>query len=64
MALDITSYNSSLLLPGQTQRLINNCFNDLNWLIAFEKFSGLDIQPLSSAHDQRWRPNRLFAGLY
>lgn len=45
MPFDITSYHSSLQLPGQTQGLIDNCFNDLNWLKAFEKFSGLDIEP-------------------
>ena len=44
MSLDISSYPSSLQLPGQTQCLINNCFNDLKWLTAFEKFSGLDIE--------------------
>jgi predicted N-acyltransferase len=42
MALDISSYHSSLQLPSQTQGLIDNCFNDIKWLSAFEKFSGLD----------------------
>ena len=44
MPLDISAYQSSLQLPDQTQYLINNCFNDINWLIAFEKFSGIDIE--------------------
>ena len=45
MPLDISSYHSSLQLPSQTQRLINNCFNDLSWLSAFEIFSGIDMEP-------------------
>lgn len=45
MALDISSYHSAKLLPEKVQGLINNCFNDLNWLRAFEEFSGIAMEP-------------------
>ena len=45
LALNISSYPSAELIPGQVQGLITNCFNDLNWLRAFESFSGIDMEP-------------------
>lgn len=40
-----TSCNSSDLLPLEARRLVTNCFLDPNWLTAFEKFSGIRMEP-------------------
>jgi len=42
---DISFYASAKLLPRQVKGLVANCFNDLNWLRAFEEFSGVDMEP-------------------
>ncbi len=42
----ISAYHSSFQLPTKTKYLIKYCFNDIKWLNAFEKFSGVDLEPL------------------
>ena len=45
MPFDIIPYSAARSLPTVAECLIKNCFNDLNWLRAFEEFSGIDMKP-------------------
>jgi predicted N-acyltransferase len=45
MAIDISPYCCSKLLPPQVANLTSNCFLDPNWLAIFEEFSGLKMIP-------------------
>jgi len=52
----ISSYHSAKLLPGQLQSLVVNCFNDPNWLNAFEKLSGIKMTPCHHVLEKNEEP--------